>query len=151
MNTPKNVIMDSRTHGRARTFLVRTYGRAGVIPPIPPDLPEPVSGISNFIKNEVSAGYIDDTEAYHFTYSRNNGPIKHVVINMVHPVPDMETEEPDWSNELLEILNTLDNDLCRSQDGEGIAFYINVDQEVFPHQLLPKFDCKQVPQNVEQE
>lgn len=135
MSSFNNRIIDARTHGRSRTYLVRT--QAGNRPP------EPITCFASYRINnrpliDWRAPSSDETRRQirlHFTYSRNNGPIQRVMI-------DENTE--DWG--AIDLLyRKLDSDLCRAQDGESLAFYLLSDGMGVMEQVIPDLNDIHLP------
>lgn len=131
-----NRIIDARTHGRSRTYLVRT--QAGNRPP------EPITCFASYKVNnrpliERHPPSSDESRRQirlHFTYSRNNGPIQRVMI---------DDNAEDWNAANLSY-SKLDSDLCRAQDGESLAFYLLSDGMGVMEQVIPDLnDIHQPP------
>lgn len=125
-----NRIIDARTHGRSRTYLVRT--QAGTVKP------EPITCFASYKVHtqplldwdvETPDGDWQTIKTY-FTYSRNGGPIQRVMI---------DDDADDW--EAVEALYAkIDTDLCRAQDGESLAFYILSDGMGLTEQVIPELN-----------
>ena len=135
MSSFNNRIIDSRTHGLSRTYLVRTH-KSTV-------RPEPITCFASYRVNtrpliDWRVPSSDESRRQirlHFTYSRNNGPIQRVMI-------DENTE--DW--DAIDLLySKLDSDLCRAQDGESLAFYLLSDGMGVMEQVIPDLNDIHMP------
>lgn len=138
MSNSNNRIIDSRTHGLARTFLVRT--RRGSSPA------QPITCFASYKVNnrplidsdvEISDGDWQAIKSY-FTYSRNGGPIQRVMI---------DDDADDWA--AVEALYAkIDTDLCRAQDGESLAFYILSYDIGLTEQVIPDLNDIDLPPDI---
>ena len=131
----RNKIIERKSHGLSRTYLVRTYKSAVK--------PEPITCFASYRVNtrpliDWQAPSSDESRRQirlHFTYSRNNGPIQRVMI-------DDNTENWDAIDLLY---SKLDSDLCRAQDGESLAFYLLSDGMGVMEQVIPDLNDTHMP------
>lgn len=73
----------------------------------------------------------------YFTYSRNDGPIQRVCVDL-HSAFNNEGYGPNFTQIVADSIK-LDRDLCRGQDGEGLAFYLEDGSDFIPYKLIPTF------------
>lgn len=134
-------IIERKSHGKSGSSLIKTLGGIAITPPTV------ITCFGSFLLNSrpfVDFDYMDpetedqlETKMY-FTYSRNDGPVQRVVIDIqsVYDLANQNETEEDYSA-VEAAFAKLDLDLCRGEDGVSMAFYLDSNLSGFSTHAIP--------------
>ena len=134
-------IIERKSHGKSGSSLIKTLGGIAITPPTV------ITCFGSFLLNSrpfVDFDYMDpETEDWletkmYFTYSRNDGPVQRVVIDIqsVYDLANQNETEEDYSA-VEAAFAKLDLDLCRGVDGVSMAFYLDSKLSGFSTHAIP--------------
>lgn len=138
----KKRIIENQSHGRNTTHLVKSMN--GIVKP-----PSIITCFGSFrlnIRPPIERDYQVGDEMVavksYFKYSRNDGPIKTVVIDIqaVFDDPSNDRSNNDVWKPIDLQLAELEKDLCRGTDGISLAFYLNSNLCVERTDFIPNID-----------